>query len=617
MSKTQFPTREVRSKLKVSDTYQRWWISDESKVAADLIQLVRTIEENQRDQYLQDQRHAYLYNNHQSANSTIAGQPSLDLPERFHVTYNVVKSAIDTVTARIAQKELRPRVLTERGDYAKQQRAMRLTKYLDGLLDSGGVYKIGPQILKDACIFGTGVVKVIADPETQEVRFERTLVKELLVDDLEAKYGDPKSMYQRRLVSKDTLLEQFPDCSDEIEAAATARENPLVGFSTKVRRAPVVDMVEVIEGWHLGVNGRHVIAIEGKTLIDQPWSYKTFPFAFLRYNPKIESFYGQGIAEELLGTQLEINKLLRDIQRAQHLVAVPRLLIERHSKIIPQHINNDIGSAIKYEGTRPDFITPSAMSNEIYSHVKWLISSAYEKVGVSILSATSVKPSGLDSKPALREFSNIESGRFAVTEMAYQELFKDIAELAVKWSRELYKNSKDIKVTTQSKKFIETISWSDVDLEDDKFVTKMYVSSLLPTSPSARLQKIEEYVRAGWMDRETALSQFNHPDVEAWETTETAEKDFVALAISDILEHGRYRAPEPEIDPLKAVNFAKKAYLEAIQNGAPVERVELLLRWIDAAASLLPDIAQPVAPDLGLPSAAPMPLPQSGILPQG
>lgn len=590
---------------------QRWWLADKDLVHDHLVALVKLIEENQKEQRLQDVRHAYLYNNHQSTSPLPSSHA--ELPQRYHVTYNVVKSAIDTVTARISQRELRPRVLTEKGNYAEQQRAKKLTKYLDGLLSTKMVYREGPQVLKDAGIFGTGVMKVTPDYECGEVRFERCHIQELLVDDLEARYGAPQSLYQIRLVSKDRLAEEFPKQAMAIMNASTTRtDRDDDGFE----HGQAVEMVKVYEGWHIGKHGRHVIAIEGCTLWDKPWKHDCFPFAMMRYLPKSDSFYGQGIAEELLGTQLEINKLLRDIQRAQHLIAVPRILLERHSKVIPAHLNNEIGSAIKYEGTKPDFINPTAMNNEVYNHVKWLVQSAYEKVGVSILSATSKKPAGLDSRPALREFSNIESERFAITEMGYQNFFQDVAQLAVKWSKELYKAGVNPEVKAESRKFIESIKWSDVDLEDSKFTTRMYISSLLPMSPSARLQKIEEYVRSGWMDRETALQQFNHPDVESWETLETADKDFVESVLSDILEKGEYRAPEPEIDPTRAVNLARKVYLEALRTKAPSDRLELLLRWIEAASSLLPELATPAAPSLGEPAATPQQLPESGLLPQ-
>ena len=622
----EIPTYKVNQTHKENNSnyISQWWNSESEVVHNDMIQLIKLIEENQKGNLVQDARHAYLYSNHQAASATVHHAA---LPERYNVTYNVVKSATDTVTARIAQRELRPRLLTEKGNYTKQQRAKNLTKYLDGTLKSGGVYKLGPAALRDACVFGTGAIKIIPDFQNSCLKYERTLMHELLVDDLEARYGDPKSMYQRRLVSKDVLTELFPEHAELIAGAHSPEEVTTKG------NTPAVDMVRVYEGWHLGENGRHVIAIDNTMLLDEEWTSDNFPFAFMRYLESIESFYGQGIAEELMGTQLEINKLLRDIQIAMHLVAKPKVLISRTSRIVPSHLNSSIGNIVKYEGTKPDFITPGAMSNEVYTHVKWLIASAFEKVGVSMLSATSQKPTGLDSRPALREFANIESERFAITEMNYRTFFEEIANLTLEWSKVLYANNPDLQVKTEDLKFIENIKWSDVNLESDSIITRMHISSLLPTSPGARLQKIEELVKAGWMDRETALQQFSSPDVEAWESLETADKEYIQFVINDILEHGKYHPPEPESDPIKATNLIRKAYLEAKRLDTPEDRLELLLRYLDATTSLLPEpapmadpmggmsgvpsagLATPVLPGIAEPQAVAQPLPQSPLIP--
>lgn len=603
---TPVPKRDLSRRKPVEEqALKRWWMADKDQVHAHLIQLVKRISDNQQDQRLQDVRHAYLYNSYQSSSM---GSSAL-LPERYHVTYNIVKSAVDTVTAKLAQRELRPRTLTEGGTFDKQQRAKKLTKFHDGLFRAGGVYRLGPEVLKDACIFGTGAVKVIPDHECGTIRFERVPIRELLVDDLEAKYGDPQSLYQRRLVSRDRLMEMFEDKRGLIESAQSAADPD----SRSSRRNETVDMVEVIEGWHLGEEGRHVIAIEGATLWDEAWEWGCFPFAFMKYTSKIDSFYGQGISEELMGTQLEINKLLRDIQRAQHLIAVPRVLMERSSKVTPAHLNNEIGGAIKYDGKEPKFLTPTAMNNEIYGHVKWLIASGFEKVGVSRMAATGTKPTGLDSRPALREYDQQTTERFAITEMNYRNFFEDLAKLSAKLAAQMYADGVSLEVATENRQFLETIKWSDVDPKDDIYVTKIYVSSLLPLQPSARLQKIEEQVRAGWMDRITGMQLMDHPDTEAWETLELADRQFVEYALSSILESGKYIAPEPEIKPEAAVNLARKVYLQARRAEAPPERLELLLRWIEAASSL---VSTPVAPEAGPVQAVPQPLPESGLLPQ-
>jgi hypothetical protein len=600
----------IKEKLytnKTSDKpYKSWWLADENDVHDHVTSIVNTISANHSDRKYQDLRHAYLYQNRQ-ASDILLGSAKSSLPDRYNVTYNVVKSATDTLTAKITANRPRPRILTEKGDYDKQMRAQKLTQYLDGMLAATGAYRVGTQAFKDACIFGTGVLKVFTDGE--DIKVERVLITEIIVDDLEAAYGQPRSMYQARLVSRDALLDAFPEQKQAIEFAAPEKCNASV------------DMIRVIEAWHLpknGKNGKHAIVLPNATLFMEDWNHETFPFAFIRYSTNIASFYGQGVSEELMGTQLEINKILRDIQRAQHLIAVPRVLMEVNSKVVASHLNNEIGSAIKYQGTRPDFFTPTAMNNEIYNHVKWLIQSAYEKVGVSQLSASSKKPAGLDSGRAIREYKDNETERFSTTETMYREFYDDLVKLILIFSRELYANGVDPSITAESKKFIETIKWSEVDMDDDKFVSRIQNSSIFPTTPAAKLQKVEEYVRAGWMDRDAAIRLMDFPDIEAWETLETSDRDYMDKILSNILGKGKYLPPEPEMMLDKDINIARKAYIEALNTGADEDKLDLLLRWIEAASSLLPTpppapMAAPAVAPLGVPGA----LPEAGLLPQG
>lgn len=601
-------------KKNLSDSpYEDWWTVDNEEVYTHMIQMIHLIDENQSERKWDNLTHGKLYQDHPLVTKGRRKQSS--------VTYNVIKACIDTLVAKIGQNKPRPRVLTEKGDYAQQQKAKNLTKYLDGILNCTGAYRLGPSIFKDGGIFGTGALKIFT--EKNEVKTERVLITEILVDDLEGAYGDPKSMYQKRVVSRNLLKQQFPAHAGLIDEAAPDEISN--------RKQKTVDLIAVYEGWHIGPDGKHAIVIETGTLLCEDWKFDCFPFAFFRYNNSIASFYGNGIAEELKGTQTEINKILRDIQKAQNLIAVPRVWAEYNSKVVATHLNNEIGGVIKYKGQKPTTETATAMNNEIYTHVKWLIQSSFEKVGLSQLTATSKKPAGLDSGRAIREFRDTESERFTSLTRQYEEFFEDVAAIVIKMSKDLYKSGSDMKVSTESRDFIETIKWSEVNMDEEKFVLRIQSSSLFPTQPAARLQKVEELVRAGWISKESAIGMLDFPDVAAWTTLETAGEEYTAKIIHDILSSGKYTPPEPEILPERAINYARKAYLEARRTGVPEERTELVLRWIEAASVFLapvqpptsvpadqpmPPADGPIQSEAGTPMGTPMPLPQTGLAPQ-
>ena len=117
-------------------TSNSWWLSEEKDAYSDMIQLIKAINENQVDRKWANLRHGYLYQNRQNVQALGGHLNNMvsrsALPDRYNVTYNVVKSAIDTLTSRITSNKPRHRVLNEKGDYIKQQRAKKLTQYFDG-----------------------------------------------------------------------------------------------------------------------------------------------------------------------------------------------------------------------------------------------------------------------------------------------------------------------------------------------------------------------------------------------------------------------------------------------------------------------------------------------------
>jgi hypothetical protein len=383
--------------------------------------------------------------------------------------------------------------------------------------------------------------------------------------------------------------------------------------------------VEVIEAWKIpakkGLKGRHAIVIETATLVDEEYSKPFFPFAFIRWKERLSGFFGAGLCEELKQIQIEINKTLRNISKAQENVAIPRVYVESGSKVITQHINNALGSIIKYSGQKPVFETPVGMNAETYAHLKWLIDSAYALSGVSQLSATSQKPSGLDSGEALRAYNDIETERFAVVAQAYEKLALDISELIIDISRDLYAENPKMQVTAEGSDFIRTIRWKDVNLESEAYIMKAYPVSLLPSTPSGKLQRVVELMQAGFIDKDAALKMLDFPDLGAYTSVKLAGKDLVDKNISEMIETGRYLSPEPSMPLDYAVQAASQSYLSGRVDGLPDKKLTLLLRFLDDVERLkkmaLPPPEAKMPPDAQvLPQAVPEPQPVSEIMPQ-
>lgn len=589
-----------------------WFDKDSETQYQNIFAVVNRIDTTQSYRRTMNLRNARLYSNlevlgmtvyNTGAVSTATANGDLD-PNR--VTYNLVKSCVDTVSSKIAKNRPKPQFLTDKGNYAQQEQAQQLTQYVEGVFYDTKMYELAAKVFIDGCIFGTGVLKVFT--RDGKIEAERVLVEEIKVDDNDALYGKPKSLYQVKQVTRQALAELYPEHTVKIYSASS---------STPVNSN--IELIKVVEAWYLGKNGKHTICIENCTLSSEDYTKTYFPFVFYRWSERLTGFFGSGLSEELSGLQLEINRTLQNISQAQRLVAQPRVYLESNAKISSAQITNEVGSIVRYQAgsAPPTFHTPTAMNPEVYNHLKWLIQSGYEKTGISQLSATSKKPSGLDSGVAIREYNDIESERFMLTSLQYEQLHLDLADIIIDMSADLYEQGIDISTKLPKDGFTSTIKWSDVNLDRDKFVMKVFPTNILPSTPAARIQKVQELIQAGWIDKTSAMDLLDFPDLKAFESLETSNNKLIEKTIYEMLKTGHYLPPEPQMQLDVAMSMAHKHYLLGRVNDVSEDKLELLLRFMDDVERLQKlSNPQPVgAVTAPVPQGVPEPLPEADLLP--
>jgi len=610
----------------VSTGSKRWWELPEREMADAITGIITFLGDQQSDRDMQDQISARLYGNMNLVGSRgvrYAKSSSAGTPFKDRLSFNIVQSCIDTVQSKIAKNKPKPLFLTSGGDYKIQRRAKKLDKFVEGVFYENQVHANSPIIFRDACVFGTGCTYVYN--AFNRVKHERVYRGELLVDETEAFYGDPRSIHRVKDIDRDVLREMFP-----------ANEFP--GAQKLITNAPGVtepgvpnlaDLVRARVSWHLpsgpdANDGRWAFTLENGTLEKGIWDKPYFPFAFFHWNKRLFGFWGQSAAEQLQDTQLEINKLLWIIQRSFHLAGSFKILLETGSKVVKEHINNDVGAVINYTGTEPKYIVPPVCPPEYLTQVQTLIQRGYQRLGVSELSAASKKPDGLDSGKALREYNDIESDRFMTVGQAYEQYHIDLGRLDISVGRDIYKDKGKFAVKVPGKKFVETIDWKDVDMEDDQFIMKVFPISSLPNDPSGRLSTIQEYAQAGYISARVARRVSDFPDIERVEDMENAGEDYLHEILTKMVDDGEYTPPEPfdKLDIAKELVLEYYAYAKL--TGVEEEKLDLLREFnaqVDALTGKATAPPQPspspgVGPSPGAtPQALPMAPPQSDLLP--
>lgn len=559
----------------------RWWNADEKEIH----QLVEA--EINRIKKIQGQRMSRLtflsqiYQNEDIAPFRSGYYIQNRVSTAARPTINVIKSNVDTLSSKIGTKKPRPVFLTKKGNWALQRKAKNLTKYVEGVFQTGKAWAAGRMAFRDACITGTGFIH--ARIKDKKIVFERVSESEIFVDEYEAIYGHPPQLFRVYWYQADMLKDEYPNLKTEIDSAST-RMIPEGGSNAAFQ------MVQVVEAWRPATDiskGKYAKTISTARLESKEYTRRYYPFVSMCYTKKLFGFYGLSLSEDILGIQLEINKLLRTIAKAQHLVSSPQVWLSSESAGVTNQLSNKIGGRNYYKGKPPLFLVPQAMGAEVYSHLEWLIQKSYQATGVSQLSATGKKPSGVDAKVALRELQDIESERFQVTEQAYDEMYLDLVPIVMDLTEELSQIDNNLMVKVAGRKEMEAIQWKNVRMEMDQYIYQVFPSSLLPSTPTGRLQFVQEMMQSGIYDRESAVALMDFPDTEAANSQITATRDAVMRILADIEDERGYDPPEPELHLEYALALATTAYNAARNDGAPPSVTEDMLGFIDDIKGLI------------------------------
>lgn len=603
----------------------RWWLQDDDMLPAAIMAQVATIIQADRGRIDAYNQFAKLYgtwtptfwNGYQLSNS---GRPTA--PMRDRLTYNIVQSCIDTITSRIIANKPKPMFLTEAGNSKIQRRAKKLDSFCYGLFYENKLYQMAPKGFRDGCVFGEGFIHPYS--ENGRVKYERVLPYELLVDYLESHYGpeSTKSIFRIKNIDRTQLAEDFPEHADDI--AKMSNTSSLISSNSR----SISDTVTVVEAHRLPVGskpGRHCIVTQNTILEDETYEDNFFPYATSGFNSRLYGFYNQGMAEQLVPAQVEINRTLISIQRSLYLGGTHKIFVKAGSKIIKSHFDNMVGTILEYAGdTPPQYVTPQLVQAEIYSHLDSMIQKAYQLTGVSQMSAANLKQPGIDSGRAIRAMDNIENQRFSSISQNYEQFFVDLARITISVARKTYESEGSFKVKVPGKRFIETIDWKDVDLDDDEFDLQIYPVSKLPQDPEGRLATIQEMMAGGLITAAAGRRLLDYPDLDAEENLANASLDYLHKILDDMVEDGKFTSPEPYDDLQQAKKLALEYYAQGKLNNAGEDKLELLRRFMDQIDSLTtpPPEVMSGAPQAGgapqgpiQPQANPMPTPQSNLIP--
>lgn len=621
VDRSQVNTMSVKTKASERNITPRganWWrAKSKAELQSAVLDTAAYLKEQQAYRWRQASIHARMYGNLPLASYAGSNLQKMNTPNNLPIdrpTMNVVQSCVDTLVSRIGQSKPKPTFLTDAADYKQRSLAKQLNNFIAGEFYQTKAYELAETILRDATVIGTGCIKIV-ESDDQRVKLERTLVTELLVDPNDAFYGNPRNMYQFKLVDRAVIAEMFPEERSKVQQAEQA-----FAENNAENQRSMSDQIMLVESWHLpsskkARDGRHVIACTSGILLDEEYRKDDFPFVFLHYSPRLVGFWAQGLAEQLTGTQIEINKLLVTISKSISLVGVPRVFVEDGSKVVKSHLNNEIGAIVTYRGTKPEYEVAPSVHPELYQQLQRLVDYAYQQSGISALAATSQKPAGLNSGEAIRNYDDLQSDRFATLNKRYDDMFVKLAYKVIDLAKDICERDGKYQTIYPNKDGTKEIDLPAAKLLDDPFVIQCFESSSLPRDPAGRLQKVTEMMQAGIIDMKEGRRLLNYPDIEQSDKLASAAQERIYKILDEIVDEGKFTPPDPYIDIAAALQSVGQYYNLYLAAGLEERKAEMLRDW-QAQVIMLQTAMQPPQPEPGAaPQAVPEAAPTSPMLP--
>lgn len=586
-----------------------WHLADGDLQPGLIDSRVKDITRRQTQTYENMETFARLYLGQDSTGGQLRAVSDF-LQVRHRADINVIASVVETVLNRTTARRIRPMVLSSGGKWDNRMRGQKLEKYLMGKFYRESFYDIEYLVCLDAVLKGIGYLMVGYDGK--EVYYERIPPKEIIVDDDAAARGSVKEAHRSRLIPRHELVAMFPDEEPAIEA--------LTSESTDVHGTTMVegDLIRVTESWRLPCGSRNGLytCTTGQIHLCEPqeWKYDFFPFVDVRYRPRPDGWIGYGIAEAIYTLQQEIDREVYRIQQNHDLHGDPPVGIDINSHVDEAQLEQVFpGRTFRYDsrsgGRIPQPLVSPTISPEFYNWINVVEGKCYDREGVSQLSARGQRPVGNDiSALAYQVLEDIQNVRHSYFEYQRQRLVIETSRRDVFFSRDAFKG-KQHKVKYMARGFMETVDWSDAVLPDDEFFLRVYPASILGDQPTGRITVATQLLQNQVMSPMEVRRELFSPDLEHLRSMADAPMDDIRTQIDQMLYEGKYQGPTKYQfgeDPMLPIRMVNSAYLRARVDGAPDDRLALLLRWLDEADVLIKRVKAETAPAAG-PSQQPGP----------
>lgn len=524
--------------------------------------------------------------------------------ERFAV--NRARLHAETYKSKLLKTRVLPMAVVKDGDYFLKARAKLNNLFLEGAFEQYGVYEQDPLWADDCVVAGTYFAHAYVDGD--EPVIERVDPFEILLDENDWQYRNGRSIHRQRCFDRGVAIETWPDARAAIEAAPSV---PPESYLLREQENPFVDQVLVTYSWHRrsgpkAKDGRFVVWVPGATLEEElEAELDELPFAWGWNSLPRRGMWGHPLMADLYGPQRTHDKWTERIDRAMWLLGVPRILLKGEAaKLAVEKIDNTIGQVLRLVGGGSiESWNAEPLGPTAFQFVKW-VEDAMQLMGrTSLLSTQGEVPKNIRAYQALKLLEDTDQEGLREPMRFRDAFFVRVAKLLTN----LFDKIGGMRLLVKNKRRALELKYSDVKLAEKQFRWAVMPTAFFAKTAAARVDQAKDLVDMKLLPPDRVANFVDIPDLETESSLITAQHDAIEYRIDKILTEGEdgYMAPHPFLDLALLRTMVGNAIARAEADGAPEDRVDLLVRLGDEAAAIQKQAsaaAQPGAP-LGAPSA--------------
>jgi hypothetical protein len=433
---------------------------------------------------------------------------------------NVIKSCIDTKVSKMSQVKVRPYFNPVNGLWKTRKVCRVAQQWADEWYQRNTVYDSGTMSYRDAQVFEVGHVWV-NEATKKPVRIKPW---EYYIDPAEVNF---KAVSRCMVVFQKYPLWALKDIIKSGTAAAQRLANAPFSRADKYRIY-----------YHL-TDGKRYDIIDGEIHKVTPIKFTRSPVATMYYCPPIKGIWSPSLVDDLITLQRELDLVNEKIHDAEENTPANFILAPTMGGIKASKVDaGKAGLLYEYEpvpgaSSPATVVTPASVNAQLLQRRKEIIEAMYNISGVSMLSAQSKKPSGINSGVMLDTLEDVESERFNFELQNYERFCMDIAEIAI----EVFDEDSDI---LPKRKQRPTISWKEIKAEREFYSIQFSPASALSNTPKVKLEQVEKLQKMGLIGPEWAAEMLQFPDLEKSYGIASANRDDIEMITERAAELGDF-----------------------------------------------------------------------------